>query len=79
MTKYIIIGDGISGATAAETLHEEDDSADITVITEEAEPLYNRINIKEYAKGKMPEEHIRMHTEEWYDERDIELMLDTLV
>lgn len=79
MTQYVVIGDGISGATAAETLREESDSAEITVITDEMEPLYNRINIKEYAKGKMPEEHIRMHDMEWYEEHDIELMLDTLV
>ncbi|XGI84114.1 NAD(P)/FAD-dependent oxidoreductase [Halorutilales archaeon Cl-col2-1] len=79
MSEYVIIGDGIAGSTAAETLREESDSAEITVITDEPEPLYNRINIKEYAKGKMPEEEIRMHDEEWYDENDIDLMLNTRV
>lgn len=79
MTEYIIIGDGISGATAAETLYEEDEEASITVITNEPEPLYNRINIKEFAKGKMPEDFIRMHDESWYDERGIDLRLDTNV
>ncbi|MDY6779780.1 MAG: FAD-dependent oxidoreductase [Halobacteria archaeon] len=81
MTEYVIIGDGIAGATAAETLRDElgPDEAEITVITDEAEPLYNRINIKEYAKGNMPEDLIKMHDKGWYDERDIELMLDTMV
>ncbi|MDY6764477.1 MAG: FAD-dependent oxidoreductase [Halobacteria archaeon] len=79
MTKHVIIGDGIAGATAAETLRDESDSDEITVITNEGEPLYNRINIKEYAKGKMPEEHIKMHDEKWYEDRDIELKLNTLV
>jgi NAD(P)H-nitrite reductase large subunit len=79
MTEYVIIGDGIAGATAAKTLREGDEDATITVITDEPEALYNRINIKEYAKGKMPEDFIQMHDESWYEDRDIELMLDTRV
>lgn len=79
MADYTIIGDGIAGATAAETIHSEDEDASITVITEEPEPLYNRINIKEYAKGKMEEDFIMMHDESWYDERGIDLRLDTHV
>ena len=79
MTEYVIIGDGISGSTAAETLREEDPEGSITVITDEGEPLYNRILIKEHAKGKLPEAPISIHDEEWYDERDIDLSLNTHV
>ena len=79
MTEYVIIGDGISGSSAAETLREEDPESSITVITDEGEPLYNRILIKEHAKGKLPEAPISIHDEEWYDERDIDLSLDTHV
>ncbi|MXV64519.1 FAD-dependent oxidoreductase [Natronorubrum sp. JWXQ-INN-674] len=79
MTHYVIIGDGISGSSAAETLREEDPDAKITVITDEGEPLYNRILIKEHAKGKLPEAPISIHEEEWYEDRDIELSLNTHV
>ncbi|MFA9417056.1 NAD(P)/FAD-dependent oxidoreductase [Natrinema sp. HArc-T2] len=79
MTQYVIIGDGISGSSAAETLREEDPDSEITVITDEGEPLYNRILIKEHAKGKLPEAPISIHDEEWYDERDIDLSLNTFV
>ncbi|RZV11506.1 pyridine nucleotide-disulfide oxidoreductase [Natrinema hispanicum] len=79
MTQYVIIGDGISGSSAAETLREEDPESEITVITDEGEPLYNRILIKEHAKGKLPEAPISIHDEEWYDERDIDLSLNTFV
>ncbi|WP_049921642.1 NAD(P)/FAD-dependent oxidoreductase [Halopiger djelfimassiliensis] len=79
MTQYVIIGDGISGSSAAETLREEDPEANITVITDEGEPLYNRILIKEHAKGKLPEAPISIHDEDWYDERDIDLSLNTHV
>ncbi|WP_254525141.1 NAD(P)/FAD-dependent oxidoreductase [Natrinema caseinilyticum] len=79
MTQYVIIGDGISGSSAAETLREEDPDAKITVITDEGEPLYNRILIKEHAKGKLPEAPISIHDEEWYEERDVDLLLNTHV
>jgi NAD(P)H-nitrite reductase large subunit len=76
---YVIIGDGIAGSSAAETVREEDPDAEITVITDEGEALYNRILIKEFAKGKLPEAPISIHDPDWYDERDIDLQLDTLV
>jgi NAD(P)H-nitrite reductase large subunit len=76
---YVIIGDGIAGSSAAETLREEAPEADITVITDEGEALYNRILIKEFAKGKMPEAPISIHEGNWYEERDIELELNTHV
>ncbi len=79
MTQYMIIGDGISGSSAAETLREKDPEASITVITDEGEALYNRILIKEHAKGKLPEAPISIHDEEWYEDRDIELSLNTHV
>lgn len=76
---YAIIGDGIAGSSAAETIREGDPDADITVITDEGEALYNRILIKEFAKGKLPAAPMSIHSPEWYDERDIDLRLDTLV
>src|SRR6056297_709926 len=76
---YVIIGDGIAGSSAAETIREEEPDADITVITDEGEALYNRILIKEFAKGKLPEAPISIHEEEWYEERDIDLDLNTFV
>ncbi|WP_049901717.1 NAD(P)/FAD-dependent oxidoreductase [Natrinema sp. J7-1] len=79
MTQYVIIGDGISGSSAAETLREEDPDAKITVITDGGEPLYNRILIKEHAKGKLPEAPISIHDEDWYQEREIDLLLNTHV
>ena len=76
---HVIIGDGIAGSSAAETIREQDPDADVTVITEEGEALYNRILIKEFAKGKLPEAPISIHESDWYAERDIDLQLDTVV
>ncbi|MFB6255745.1 MAG: NAD(P)/FAD-dependent oxidoreductase [Haloplanus sp.] len=76
---YVIIGDGIAGSSAAETLREAAPEAEITVITDEGEALYNRILIKEFAKGKLPEMPISIHEPSWYEDHDIDLRLDTLV
>jgi NAD(P)H-nitrite reductase large subunit len=76
---HVIIGDGIAGSSAAETIRETDPDADVTVITEEGEALYNRILIKEFAKGKLPAAPVSIHDPDWYEERDIDLELNTVV
>lgn len=76
---HIIIGDGIAGASAAEAIVEADADVDVTILTDESEPLYNRILIKEHAKGKLPEAPISIHNEDWYADRDIDLRLGTRV
>ncbi len=78
--KHVIIGDGVAGATAAEEIREKDEDADIKVFTDESEPLYNRIMLKSYMKGQLPgKDFARVHDEDWYDKRDIDLHLDTRI
>jgi NAD(P)H-nitrite reductase large subunit len=78
-TSHVIVGDGIAGSSAAETIREQDPDADVTVLTDEGEALYNRILIKEFAKGKLPEAPISIHEPGWYEERAIDLELNTHV
>ncbi len=77
--KHVIIGDGIAGATAAETIREEEEDAEIVVLTDEENALYNRIMLKNYMKGTLPQQYTQMHDENWYKKRDIELHLETPV
>lgn len=77
--KFVIIGDGIAGATAAETLRANDADASITVLTSEGEPLYNRVQIKDFAKGMKEEAKCRIHDMKWYESRNIDLRLFTTV
>lgn len=76
---YVIIGDGIAGATAAGTIREHDEAGDITVVTNEGEPLYNRVRIKDFAKGEVTEGSCQIHDHEWYESRDIDLKLFSTV
>jgi NAD(P)H-nitrite reductase large subunit len=77
---FVIIGDGVAGAPAAETIRDESEESEIHVFTDESEPLYNRIMLKSYMKGDLPDKKFtRMHDEKWYDKRDIELHLETRI
>ncbi len=76
---HVIIGDGVAGATAAETIIDKNPAADVTIITAEDRPLYNRVLIKEVAKGKVPGEATQIHDEDWYDDHGIDLQLETRV
>jgi NAD(P)H-nitrite reductase large subunit len=78
-TKFLVIGDGNAGATAAEKIREEEREADITVLTDESEPLYNRIMLKNFMKGTLPKQYTRVHDENWYESRDIDLRLEIAV
>jgi NAD(P)H-nitrite reductase large subunit len=78
-TKFLIIGDGNAGATAAEIIRDKEDDAAITVLTDESEPLYNRIMLKNFMKGTLPKQYARVHDEDWYEKRDIQLQLETRV
>ncbi|MBI4393218.1 MAG: FAD-dependent oxidoreductase [Euryarchaeota archaeon] len=77
--RYVVIGDGISGATAAVTLRKNSADCDITVLSDELEPLYNRVKIKDFAKGSVTEQSVRMHDAKFYKDNEIELRLGTPV
>ncbi len=75
----MVIGDGIAGATAVETLRANDKEASIVQITGEGEPLYNRVQIKDFAKGEKDEQKCRIHDLKWYEERNVDYHLFTNV
>lgn len=77
--KFLVIGDGNAGAKAAQTIRDESDEASVTVLTDESEPLYNRIMLKNFMKGNLPKKFTRVHDENWYEKRNIDLHLETRV
>jgi NAD(P)H-nitrite reductase large subunit len=69
--KYLIIGGGISGTTAAEELRKIDENAEITIISAETHRLYSRVLLPRYIKGTLPRERCFLRAETWYDEKNI--------
>ncbi len=69
--KYLIIGSGISGTTAAEELRKIDGNCEITILSAEEHRLYSRVLLPRYIKGTLPRERCFLKKETWYDEQNI--------
>lgn len=79
MTKYLIIGAGIAGATAAETIREHDSDGEITLISGEPELVYNRVLLPNYLKGRTPREKLFVKTPESLAAKNITVKAGTWV
>lgn len=72
MIRYVIIGAGIAGTTAAEEIRKQDPEGSIALVGEEAHTLYSRVLLPHYIKGKVPREKCFLKKDEWYEEKKIE-------
>jgi nitrite reductase (NADH) large subunit len=77
--KYVIIGSGVAGTTAAEHIRKIDNSGEITIITDEAFAFYSRLRLIEYLAGEAGAEDILIHDKEWYEKNNIKLLTDSSV
>ena len=77
--QHVIIGNCIAAVSAAETLRRMNPDDSIVIIGEEAVPSYSRCLITYYLGGMVDRKHLLSHTEKWYAERNIEMMLSTKV
>jgi nitrite reductase (NADH) large subunit len=76
---YIIIGNGVAGTTAAETIRKNDPKGDIKIFSDEAYPFYSRIRLMEYLAGELELPKLQIRSSAWYDERRIRLFLNTKI
>jgi NAD(P)H-nitrite reductase large subunit len=72
--RYVIVGGGIAGTTAAEELRKLDPSSEIAIVSDEHHPLYSRVLLPHYLKEKIPRERVFLKKESWYPEHNIECM-----
>lgn len=70
--RHVIVGGGIAGTTAAEELRKLDAQSEITLVGEEQHPIYSRVLLPHYLKGKVPRERCFLKKPEWYEEQNIE-------
>ncbi|MDE2482527.1 MAG: FAD-dependent oxidoreductase [bacterium] len=77
--RYVIVGNGFAGTTAAEQLRKHDAACEITLFGDEPYPLYNRISLPPMLRRQLPEEKVMMRDLAWHEEHRIALKLRTAV
>lgn len=77
--RYLIIGNGASGTYAAETIRKTDTEGDITLLTNEPYPLYNRVALPPFLRDEARREKVFLRTPEQHEQKGIKLLLNTLI
>src|SRR5258707_15411830 len=77
--RYVIIGNGVAGTTAADTLRKNDPNCSIHLFTNEPYPLYNRVSLPRFLQGVITEQKVMIRDFAWHEQRNIHLVTETLV
>lgn len=72
---YLIIGEGIAGVTAAETIREHDPKGTIAVISQESHLLYSRVLLPNYVKKRVRREQLFLRTIDDFEKKHVTLLL----
>ncbi len=77
--KFVIIGNGVAGRTAARTISTAALRAQIEIYTDEPHPFYLRPRLISFLAGRLRLEDIYQYPPEWYANRDIVVYLGASV
>ncbi len=74
--EHLIIGGGVAGTTAAETIRANDPECSIAIISDEPYPLYSRIMLSKpgFFLGKIPFNKIFIKKDTWYKDNNVTLL-----
>lgn len=74
VTNVVVIGGGVAGVSAVESLRTNLPHARITLISRETDLPYYRLNLTRFLAGEIGDEALSLHPASWYDEKQIELL-----
>lgn len=77
--KYLIIGGGISGTTAAEKIRFLDPDSSIAIIDQENFPLYSRVMLPQYLEESLTREKVFLKHDSFYSENKITFLKGLVV
>ena len=76
---HVIVGAGLAGGKAAETLREEGFDGRVVLVGAEPDRPYERPPLsKDYLRGEAERDAAYVHESAYYDEHDIELRTETV-
>jgi nitrite reductase (NADH) large subunit len=70
----VVVGAGIAGLAAVETIRSTAPTTEILLISKEKELPYYRLNLTRYLAGEIDEDALPIHEESWYEEKRIRLV-----
>jgi nitrite reductase (NADH) large subunit len=79
MRKYVIVGNGIAGVTAAQSIVRADPEAQVHLLGAEPYPYYQRPRLWALIAGEIEEQDLYFRPADWYTEQGIQLHLGTPV
>jgi nitrite reductase (NADH) large subunit len=75
MKRYVIIGNGVAGVSAAEQILANDGKANLTIFSQEQDPFYYRPRLPDFIAGATQLEKFTLHDSAWYMDQGIDLRL----
>jgi nitrite reductase (NADH) large subunit len=79
MTTYLIIGNGVAGNSAAESIRKIDPPGEVLMFSREKYHFYYVPALPEYLAGEKQVKDFTLHNEKWYEKNRIGLHLETEV
>ncbi len=77
--RYLIIGNGAAGVTAAETIRQHDQFGDVTIVSAEPYPMYSRPGLAYVFINEIPRRQVFARQMEWYQQMRLNLLFGTAV
>ncbi|MCX7854509.1 MAG: FAD-dependent oxidoreductase [Anaerolineae bacterium] len=79
MDRYVIVGNGVAGVTAAQSIARARPGADLHIYAAEPYPYYRRPQLPDYIAGIVAEADIFYRPPEWYEQQGIRVHLNAPV
>lgn len=79
MRRYVIVGNGVAGITAAQSVARADPSAEVRVLGVEPYPYYQRPRLWELVAGQIEQDALYFRPLSWYAERGIQVQVGSRV
>ncbi|MDP2719152.1 MAG: FAD-dependent oxidoreductase, partial [Dehalococcoidia bacterium] len=73
--RYVIIGNGMAGVSAASKIRENDVQGHIDIISREDNTFYSRPMLQRFLSGESAVEEIILHDMEWYKKNNLSLVM----
>ena len=71
--RYVIVGGGVAGTSAADAIRQRDGEGSITILTDEPYPLWSKIRLPELLSGALEVKDLIIRKPNWYERHGIEL------